>query len=67
MTCFRDGPLVVMLILGFGFSLPLMIFWTISIFLFWRLGKASLIFNVSLAMLEELDELVDTWAYDFFD
>ena len=28
MTCFRDGPLVVMLIFGFGFSVPLMIFWT---------------------------------------
>ena len=65
MTYFHDGPLVVMLILGFGLSLPLIIFWTISIFLFWRFGKAFLIFKVPLAMLKELDELDDTWAYDF--
>ena len=66
MTCFCDGPLVVMLIFGFGFSVLLMIFWTILIFLFWRLGNTSLIFKISLAMLGELEELADTWAYDFF-
>jgi len=66
MTCFCDSLLVVMFILGFGFSFLLMIFWNILIFLFWRLRKASLIIKVSLAMLEELDELANTWAYDFF-
>ena len=32
-------------------------------FLFWRLEKASLIFNISLAVL---DPLYNAWAYDFF-
>ena len=58
-TCFCNSLLAVMLILGFGFLLLLMIFWTISSFLFWRFGKA-LIFKVSLAILRELDKLVDT-------
>jgi len=61
-----------MLILGFGLSFELlMTFWTNSIFLFGRLGKAFLIFNVYIAMFvveEESDCLEgdDAYAYDFF-
>ena len=43
-----------------------MIFWNILIFLFWSLGNVSLIFNISLAILEELAELAEICAYDFF-
>ena len=66
MTYFCNGLLVVMLIFGFGFLVPLMIFWTILIFLFWRLENASLSFKIFLAVLGELEELANTWVYDFF-
>ena len=67
-TCFLDRPFVVMFKQGFGFSLvPLIIFCTQSIFLFWRYRKVSLIFKISSTMFENtfvckvnLDE--DTWA-----
>ena len=54
MTCLQDGPLVVILSLGLDLSFELLTtFWIESIFLFGRLEKASLIFNVFIAMLEE--------------
>ena len=71
-TCFYEGPLVVMLILGFDLSFePLITFWTNLIFLFGRLGKASLIFNVFITMFiveEESDclERDNTCTYNFF-
>jgi len=55
MTCLWEGSLVVMLICGLGLLLPLMIFWACSIFLFWRLGNAFLIFKVFLAMFDMLE------------
>ena len=52
MTCLWDGPLVVIFSLNLGLSLILlMTFWIVSIFLLGRFGKASLIFNVFIAML----------------
>ena len=52
-TCLRDGPFVVILILGLDLELePLMTFWIRSIFAFRRLGNDSLIFNVSLVILD---------------
>ena len=48
-TCLRDGPFVVILILGLGLELELlMTFWIRSIFAFGRLGNDSLICNVFL-------------------
>ena len=66
-TYLHKGSLVVMLIWGLGLVTPLIIFWTCSIFLFWRLGKTSLIFRVSLTILVLIDfeAFKDTWAYDF--
>ena len=59
-TCLHNGFLVVIFSLGLGLPYPLIIFWTISIFLFWSLGKASLIFSVSLVILEVLVGLAET-------
>ena len=57
-TCFLEGPLVVMLILGLDLSFePLMTFCISSIFLFERLENVFLIFNVSLAMFFEAEKL----------
>ena len=57
-----EGPLVIMFNLDLGLSCLLIIFWTISIYLFWSLGKAFLILSVSLAILETLVGLTDTCA-----
>ena len=67
MTYLYEGPFVVMLIRGFGLITPLIIFCICLIFLFWRLGKFSLIFRVFLIVLEllDLELLEDIWAYDF--
>ena len=52
-TCLRDGPFVVILILGLDLELePLMTFWIRSIFAFRRLGNDSLIFNIFLVILD---------------
>ena len=52
-TCLRDRPFVVILILGLGLELePLMTFWIRSIFAFGRLGNDSLIFNIFLVILD---------------
>ena len=59
--CFLDGHFIVIFSLGLGLLSLLIIFWIFSIFLFWRLGNAFLIFRVSLAVLELVD---DAWAYD---
>ena len=59
MTCLCKGPFVVVLICGLGLLSLLIIFCTSLIFLFWRLEKAYLIFNISLAVLDLLD---DAWA-----
>ena len=61
MTCLCDGLLVVILIFSLGLFLPLIIFWTCSIFLFWKLGKAFLIFKVSLATFNVF-KLDNAWA-----
>ena len=54
MTCLQEGPLVVILILGFSLSFELvMTFWMELIFLLERLGNVSLIFKVFIVILEE--------------
>ena len=71
-TCFLEGPLVVMLIFSLTLSFePLMTFCISSIFLSERLENVSLILSISLAMffgatgLGCLSEEV-AFAYDFF-
>ena len=54
--CFLDGHFIVIFSLGLGLLSLLIIFWIFSIFLFWRLGNAFLIFRVSLAVLELVDD-----------
>lgn len=66
MTYFHNGPLVVIFNISLGFSWLLIIFWIFLIFLFWSLENVSLIFNISLAILEELAELAEICAYDYF-
>ena len=60
MTYFHNGSLVVIFNFSLGFS------WLLIIFLFWSLENVSLIFNISLAILEELAELAEICAYDYF-
>jgi len=50
MTCFLDGPLVVIWILGFGLDDPLMILLTWSIFSAFRVGKVFLILRTSAVL-----------------
>ena len=58
MTCFLNGPFIVMLSLGLGFSSSLMIFFD---FFVCRLGNISLIFKTSLVLLIG----VKAWVYNF--
>jgi len=60
MICFLDGPLVVILIRGFGLSCPLTMLFTWSILLALRDGNVSLIFKTS----DVLTEFLEAWAYD---
>ena len=71
MTCLHDGPLVVILSLGLGLLFELlMTFWMVLIFLFGRFGNAFLIFNMFIAMLDDVvldfDFDNETWAYNLF-
>ena len=53
-TYLYEGLFVVMLILGSGLPLSLfMTFWTILIFLLGKFGNISLIFNISIATLDD--------------
>jgi len=60
MICFLDGPLVVILIRGFGLLCPLTMLFTWSILLAFRDGNASLIFKTS----DVLTKLLAAWVYD---
>ena len=59
-----DDSWVVILIFGLDLSWPLIIFWTVLIFLFWSWEKISLIFRISLVILVELVCLADIYTYD---
>jgi len=61
MTYLHEDSLIVILKCGLGLLLSLIIFWTCLIFLFWRLGNASLIFSVSLATFDLL-KFDNAWA-----
>ena len=54
-TCFLDGPLVVILIRGFGSFWPLTMLLTWLIFLALRDGKVSLILSTSDVLIDGLD------------
>ena len=66
MTCLCEGPLVVILILGFSLSFfSLMTFCIVLIFLFKRSGNVFLIFNVFIATFEVVSLeawLKETWV-----
>ena len=70
-TCFQEGSLVVISILGFSLLFVLlMIFWTKLIFLFGRLKNVFLSFKVFIAIFDievKLDclEEDDAYTYDF--
>ena len=52
--CFQDGPLVIILILGWGLSVLLkIVLLTSSIFLFDNSGKFSLIWRMLLMFLDD--------------
>ena len=57
-TCFLDGPFVIIFNLGLGFPTLLMILCILLIFLACNLGKVSLIFKFSLVIGN------DAWVYD---
>ena len=59
-TCFLDGPFVVIWIRGLGLGLPLMMLLTLSICLAFKAGKDSLILNIS----EVLAVCLEACAYD---
>ena len=63
MTCFLDGPLVVILICGLGLFWPLTILFTWSILWALRDRNISLIFKTS----DVLIEVLEAWAYDFLE
>jgi len=54
-TCFLDGPLVVILAHGFGLGWPLTMLFTWSIFLALRDGKVSFILNTSDVLIDSLE------------
>ena len=60
MTCFLDGPLVVICILGFGLATSLTMLFIWLIFSALRARNALLILRTSLVLAEALD----TWAYN---
>ena len=60
MTCFLDGPLVVICILGFGLVTPLTMLFIWLIFSALRAENALLILRTSLMLAGALE----TWAYD---
>ena len=59
MTCFLDGPLIVICILGFGLATPLTMLFIWSIFSVLRAGNALLILKTLLMLAGALE----TWAY----
>ena len=63
MTCFLDGPLVVILIRSLSLFWPLTMLFTWSIFWALRDGNVFLIFKTSDVLIEDLD----AWAYDLPD
>ena len=60
MTCFLDGSLVVICILGFGLATPLTMLFIWLIFSALRAGNALLILRTSLVLARALD----TWVYN---
>ena len=60
MTCFLDGPFIVMIILGLDLPSSLMIFCIFFIFFAWRFGRTFLILRTSLVLLSEYN----AWAYN---
>ena len=63
MTCFLDGPFIVILIQGFCLFWPLTMLFTWSIFWAFSEGNVSLIFKTSDVFVKCLI----AWAYDFPD
>ena len=61
-TCFLDGPFIVMLSFGLDLFSLLIILCMFLIFWFLRLGNTSLILSVFLVVLEFKD---NAWAYNF--
>ena len=59
-TCFLDGPFVVIWIRGLGLGLPLTMLLTLSIYLVFKVGKDSLI----LSMSEVLAICLEACIYD---
>jgi len=59
-TCFLEGPFVVILILSLGLLLSLIIFWMLLILFALRLEKASLILKTFLVVFLDFD----AWEYD---
>jgi len=55
MMCFLDGPLVVILIHGFGLFCPWTMLFTWLIFLAFKAGNVSLIFKTSEVLVEDLE------------
>ena len=60
MTCFLDGPLVVICILGFGLVTPLTMLFIWLIFSALRAGNALLILRTLLVLAGALE----TWVYN---
>ena len=59
-TCFLEGPFVVIWIQGLGFGLPLTMLLTRSIWFAFKAGKDSLI----LSILEVLGVCFEAWVYN---
>jgi len=60
-TCFLDGPLVVIWIYGLALGLPLTMFWIWLIFFVLRAGKVSLILMTS----DVLVLCLEAYTYEF--
>ena len=58
--CFLDGPLVVILMWGFGLFCPWAMLFIWSIFVAFKVGNESLIFKT----LDMLIDILEAWAYD---
>jgi len=61
-TCFLDGPLVVIWICGLALGLPLTMFWIWLIFFVLRAGKVSLILMTS----DVLVLCLEAYTYEFW-
>ena len=59
-TCFLDGPFVVIWMCSLSLGLPFTMLLTLSIWLVFKAGKDFLIFSIS----DMLGDCFDTWVYD---